>query len=157
MHAPPHPKSLTVRKFEPAQLYSLKAWNEWGLYRLSREGLDEVLFQRVYFQEANGSLLNVMQVSALGGESERVPVPYDFVGLTGISIAQSKLLLQTPINQAATLGKLWAMPLPVGELQSLGISGFTMPHGVPTRIGSTTRLDPISGWPATMKASSERF
>lgn len=78
---------------------------------------------RVYFQEANGSLLNVMQVSALGGESERVPVPYDFVGLTGISIAQSKLLLQTPINQAATLGKLWAMPLPVGELQSLGNLG----------------------------------
>ena len=77
---------------------------------------------RVYFQESAGSLLDVMQVSTLGGESERVPIPFDFVGLTGLSTTQSQLL-QTPINQAATLGKLWTMPLPAGQPQSYGNLG----------------------------------
>ena len=78
---------------------------------------------RVYFQEATSSRLDVMQVSTLGGESERVPVPFNFVGLTGLSATQSDLLLQTPVNPSATLGKLWTMPLPAGQPQSHGDLG----------------------------------
>jgi serine/threonine protein kinase/Tol biopolymer transport system component len=75
---------------------------------------------RVYFGETDGSRLDVMQVSTLGGESERVPAPFNFVGLTDLSVAQSKLLLQTPINPSVTLGVLWTMPLPAGQPQSNG-------------------------------------
>lgn len=78
---------------------------------------------RVYFQEVNSPRLDVMQVSTLGGDTERVPIPFDFVGLTDISVAQSKLLLQTPVNAAATLGRLWTMPLPAGQPQSDGDIG----------------------------------
>ncbi len=75
---------------------------------------------RVYFGEVEPSGLKVMQVSTLGGESERVPVPFDFVGLTDLSVSQSKLLLQTPTNASVTLGTLWTMPLPAGQPQSNG-------------------------------------
>ncbi len=75
---------------------------------------------RVYFGELDPSHLKVMQVSTFGGESERVPVPFEFVGLTDLSVSQSKLLLQTPINVSATLGGLWTMPLPAGQPQSNG-------------------------------------
>jgi Tol biopolymer transport system component/predicted Ser/Thr protein kinase len=75
---------------------------------------------RVYFAEFEVSRLNVMQVSTLGGESQRVPVPFDFTGVMDLSVAQSKLLLQTPTDASATFGTLWTMPLPAGQPQSNG-------------------------------------
>ncbi|MGC2250736.1 MAG: winged helix-turn-helix domain-containing protein [Acidobacteriaceae bacterium] len=75
---------------------------------------------RVYFGELDPPHLKVMQVSTLGGESERVPVPFEFVGLTDLSVSQSKLLLQTPTTASVNLGTLWTMPLPAGQPQSNG-------------------------------------
>jgi eukaryotic-like serine/threonine-protein kinase len=75
---------------------------------------------RVYFGEFDAPRLNVMQVSILGGESQRVPVPFDFTGLVDLSVAQSKLLLQTPTDASVTLGTLWTMPLPAGQPHSNG-------------------------------------
>jgi Tol biopolymer transport system component/DNA-binding winged helix-turn-helix (wHTH) protein len=75
---------------------------------------------RVFFGDLIPSRLKVMQVSILGGESEQVPVPFEFVGLTDLSVSQSKLLLQTPITASGTLGGLWTMPLPAGQPQSNG-------------------------------------
>ncbi|MFZ0691004.1 MAG: protein kinase [Acidobacteriaceae bacterium] len=75
---------------------------------------------RVYFEESDSARLNVMQVSTLGGESERVPVPFDVAGLTDLDRTQSKMLLQTPVNSSVTLGVLWTMPLPAGQPQSMG-------------------------------------
>ena len=48
---------------------------------------------RVYFGEGDTLQNKVMQVSALGGETEQVPVPFDFVGMADLSVSQSKLLL----------------------------------------------------------------
>lgn len=75
---------------------------------------------RVYFQEIEAARVNVMQVSTLGGESERVPLPFDVAGVMDLSIAQSKALLETPADPSATLGVLWTMPWPAGQPQSIG-------------------------------------
>jgi Tol biopolymer transport system component/DNA-binding winged helix-turn-helix (wHTH) protein len=75
---------------------------------------------RVYFAEADSAQLRVMQVSTMGGESGRVPVPFDFAGVTDLSVSQSKLLLETPSNASAFMGVLWTMPLPAGQPQSNG-------------------------------------
>ena len=113
---------------------------------------------RVYFAEFEASRLSVMQVSTLGGESQRVPVPFDFTGVVDLSVAQSKLLLQTPTDASATFGTLWTMPLPAGQPQSNGETGSCRcGNGVRTGIGSTTRVDPNSGLRTTMKASPEKF
>ena len=105
-----------------------------GIRQLTHDGATKLVFgpttmtplamftdgTRVYFGEADASRLRVMQVSPFGGESERVPVPFDFAGLTDISVPQSKLLLETPSNASAFLGVLWTMPLPAGQPQSNG-------------------------------------
>jgi Tol biopolymer transport system component/DNA-binding winged helix-turn-helix (wHTH) protein len=104
-----------------------------GMRQLTHDGTAKLFFgpsrtplamftdgPRVYFGEADSTQLRVMQVSIFGGESERVPVPFDHVGLTDLSLSQSKLLLQTPTNASETLGGLWTMPLPAGQPQSNG-------------------------------------
>ncbi|MGB6934778.1 MAG: winged helix-turn-helix domain-containing protein, partial [Acidobacteriaceae bacterium] len=75
---------------------------------------------RVYFGEGDTLQNKVMQVSTLGGESEQIPVPFDFVGVADLSELQSKLLLYTPVNMTETLNVLWTMPLPAGQPQSNG-------------------------------------
>lgn len=75
---------------------------------------------RVYFQESNLSDFLVMQVSMQGGETERVPMPFRFAALTDVSAAQSKMLVQTPVNAAASEGELWTLPLPTGQPQRIG-------------------------------------
>lgn len=78
---------------------------------------------RLYFAEIDSPRFNVMQVSTLGGESERVPVPPDVAGLIDLSATQSKLLLQTAVETGtalANLGRLATMPLPAGQVQSIG-------------------------------------
>lgn len=75
---------------------------------------------RLYFEEANLSDLDVMQVSTQGGEAERLSTPFRVVGLTDLSVAHSKMLLQTPVNAAVTVGQLWTMDLPVGQPQRIG-------------------------------------
>ena len=75
---------------------------------------------RVYFGEGDTLQNKVMQVSTMGGESEQVPVPFDFVGLADLSVSQSKVLLFTPVNLTETLNVLWTMPLPTGQPQSNG-------------------------------------
>ena len=75
---------------------------------------------RVYFGEGDSLQNKVMQVSTLGGESDQVAVPFDFVGLSDLSVSQSKLLLYTPVNMNETLNELWTMPLPAGQPQSNG-------------------------------------
>ncbi len=76
--------------------------------------------QRVYFTEIESPRVNTVQVSALGGETERVPIPFDFVAMLGISVAQSKALLETPADASATLGVISTMPLPAGQPQRIG-------------------------------------
>ena len=65
-----------------------------GIRQLTHDGATKLVFgpttmtplamftdgTRVYFGEADASRLRVMQVSPFGGESERVPVPFDFAG-----------------------------------------------------------------------------
>jgi Tol biopolymer transport system component/DNA-binding winged helix-turn-helix (wHTH) protein len=75
---------------------------------------------RVYFGEGDSLQNKVLQVSTMGGDSEQVPVPFHFVGLTDLSVSQSKLLLYTPVNMTETLNVLWTMPLPTGQPQSNG-------------------------------------
>jgi DNA-binding winged helix-turn-helix (wHTH) protein len=107
-----------------------------GIRQLTHDGTTKLVFgsyatplamftdgTRIYFGEADSSQLKVMQVSAFGGESERVPVPFDVAGVTDLSVSQSKLLLYTPDNASAILGVLWTMPLPAGQPQSNGKLG----------------------------------
>jgi eukaryotic-like serine/threonine-protein kinase len=78
---------------------------------------------RVYFMEVDLPRVNVMQVSALGGDSERLPVPFDFAAILDISAAQSKALLETPADATASLGVIWTLPLPAGQPRSNGNLG----------------------------------
>ncbi len=75
---------------------------------------------RLYFMETNLSDFTITQVSTMGGESERVPVPFPIAGLGDVSAAQSKMLLFKPLDAGSTIGTLWTMPLPAGEAQQNG-------------------------------------
>jgi eukaryotic-like serine/threonine-protein kinase len=75
---------------------------------------------RVYFTEIDLPRVSTVQVSALGGDSEQLPVPFDFWAVVDISVAQSKMMLETPSDPSATLGVLSTMPLPAGQPRSIG-------------------------------------
>ena len=74
---------------------------------------------RVYFPVLD--LPPLLQVSTGGGESEPVPVPFDFGALTGLSPAKSELLLQGPPSVSGlNEGGLWTMPVLGGQARRIG-------------------------------------
>jgi len=103
-----------------------------GMRQLTHDGLPKILGPptsplpmftdgaRVFFGEGDSSRFNVMQVSAMGGDSEQLPDPFNFSAMLDISVEQSKALLETPTSASVSLGTLWTMPLPAGQPQSMG-------------------------------------
>lgn len=76
---------------------------------------------RVYFQVSDFSQAMVMQVSAEGGEAERVHLPFQMAGLVDLSAAKSELLFQAPPFDTSTgTGSLWTMAVPGGQARRVG-------------------------------------
>jgi Tol biopolymer transport system component/predicted Ser/Thr protein kinase len=76
--------------------------------------------QRVYFQGLDKQSL--LQVSAKGGESAPLPIPFDLVALIGLSPSKSELLLLGPPEntKATDDGGLWTMPVLGGQARRIG-------------------------------------
>ena len=94
-----------------------------GYLQITHDGLQknkmvtdgERLFIRVH---GEGGLFTLEQVSALGGESAPLAMPFDNVGLAGMAIDSSALFVDNIklMGVAAT----WAVPLPTGAPRRVG-------------------------------------
>ncbi|HMG86673.1 MAG TPA: protein kinase [Terracidiphilus sp.] len=75
---------------------------------------------RVYFQPLEYQGLRL--VSAEGGESAKLPVPFDLTALIGLSRSKSELLLLGPPNNSQQFdsGGLWTMPVLGGQTRRIG-------------------------------------
>lgn len=74
---------------------------------------------RVYFAAVEPQGLRLQQVSAGGGESVPVPVPFALDGLAGMSPSKSELLLGGPPETGGGVG-VWAMPVLGGQARRIG-------------------------------------
>ncbi len=72
---------------------------------------------RIYFPEFSGGHMVLGQVSASGGDTLTVPVPFQSVDIFGLSPDRSTLLISDYASTAPS--PFWAMPLPAGSLRRL--------------------------------------
>jgi DNA-binding winged helix-turn-helix (wHTH) protein/Tol biopolymer transport system component len=85
-------------------------------------GPDAALFadgSRVYFMEGTSNAPMIAQVSASGGETGRVPVPFPLPELMDFSPERSELLTGGTVDEAGPL-PLWVVPVPAGTAHRLG-------------------------------------
>ena len=86
---------------------------------------------RIYFPEFSGGHMVLGQVSATGGDTLTIPVPFQNVNVLGLSPDRSALLISEFTSSAPS--PFWAMPLPAGSLRRLddiqGRDGSWSPDG----------------------------
>jgi Tol biopolymer transport system component/DNA-binding winged helix-turn-helix (wHTH) protein len=68
---------------------------------------------RIYFTEGSSQTSALMQVSAAGGETAAIPVPFALPQLLDFSSARSELLAAS-LENPASAAPLWAIPVPAG-------------------------------------------
>ena len=92
-----------------------------GLKQITRDGLFKGQLvtdgSRIYFSEFSGGHMVAGQVSASGGETFPIPVPFQNVGIFGLSADRSTLLISD--YQGTSPAPLWALPLPAGSPRRL--------------------------------------
>jgi len=106
-----------------------------GLKQITRDGLFKGKLvtdgSRIYFPEFSGGHLVLGQVSAVGGDTLTIPVPFQNVNVFGLSSDHSALLISEFMSSAPS--PFWAMPLPTGSLRRLddieGREGSWSPDG----------------------------
>jgi Tol biopolymer transport system component/DNA-binding winged helix-turn-helix (wHTH) protein len=87
----------------------------------SEAGPDAALFtdgNRVYFAEGSKDAPAIAEVSAKGGETARIVVPFDLPQLLDVSRGRSELLVAA--GNTASVRPLWAVPVPAGGARRLG-------------------------------------
>lgn len=73
----------------------------------------------VYFVETSGLFDKLMQVSTEGGDTVPIDVPLDFTGISNIAPDRPELLIAGTPNQLEAY-RVWRVPVPAGQLQSIG-------------------------------------
>jgi eukaryotic-like serine/threonine-protein kinase len=92
-----------------------------GSKQITNDGLPKINVvtdgSRLYVTEAPPSMYSIVQVSASGGETAPVQVPFQNPVAVDVSPEQSELLVaqSNPINSA-----MWSMPVPAGSPRRLG-------------------------------------
>lgn len=84
-------------------------------------GPDAALFtdgNRVYFAEGSKDAPAIAEVSAKGGETARIAVPFDLPQLLDVSRGRSDLLVAA--GNTASVRPLWAVSVPAGGARRLG-------------------------------------
>jgi Tol biopolymer transport system component/DNA-binding winged helix-turn-helix (wHTH) protein len=74
---------------------------------------------RIYFTEGSSDVSSLEQVSAGGGETAGIPVPFAMPQLLDYSPARSELLVAEHVD-LVTEPPLWAVPVPAGSPHRLG-------------------------------------
>ena len=85
-------------------------------------GPDASLFAdggRIYFMEGSADAPILAQVSASGGETGRVAVPFPLPELMDFSAVSSEFLVGETVDEASPM-PLWAVPVPAGTAHRLG-------------------------------------
>jgi len=88
---------------------------------ISEGGPDAALFTdgvNVYFTEGSTDALQLAEVSARGGETAKVPVPFDQPQLLDLARSRSELLISSDVNPSP-FSTLWALPVPGGSARQL--------------------------------------
>jgi serine/threonine protein kinase len=92
-----------------------------GLKQITRDGMfKEQLVtdgSRIYFSEFSGGHMVAGQVSASGGETFPIAVPFQNVNIFGLNSDHSTLLISD--YQGTSPAPLWALPLPAGSPRRL--------------------------------------
>ncbi len=92
-----------------------------GLKQITRDGMFKGQLvtdgSRIYFSEFSGGHMVAGQVSASGGDTFPIPVPFQNVDVFGLSADRSTLLISD--YQGTSPAPLWALPLPAGSLRRL--------------------------------------
>ena len=74
---------------------------------------------RIYFMEGSADAPILAQVSASGGETGRVAVPFPLPELMDFSAVSSEFLVGETVDEAGPM-PLWAVPVPAGTAHRLG-------------------------------------
>ncbi len=92
-----------------------------GLKQITRDGLFKGRLvtdgSRIYFPQFSAGHMVLGQVSASGGETFTIPVPFQNVNIFGISADRSTLLISEYKGTAPS--PFWTLPLPAGSLRRL--------------------------------------
>jgi hypothetical protein len=116
-----------------------------GLKQITRDGLFKGRLvtdgSRVYFPQFSAGHMVLGQVSALGGDTLTIPVPFQNVNVFGLSSDGSALLISEFMSSAPP--PFWAMPFPTGSLRRL-ILKVGKVRGPPTASISYSRKDSTS-------------
>jgi serine/threonine protein kinase len=92
-----------------------------GLKQITRDGMfkDQLVTDgsRIYFSEFSSGHMVAGQVSASGGETFPISVPFQNVNIFGLSSDHSALLISD--YQGTSPAPLWALPLPAGSPRRL--------------------------------------
>ena len=98
----------------PPKVVSLKQITRDGLFKeqLVTDGA------RIYFSEFSGGHMIAGQVSASGGETFPIAIPFQNVNIFGLSSDRASLLISD--FQGTAPAPLWALPLPAGSPRRLG-------------------------------------
>ena len=85
-------------------------------------GPDAALFadgSRIYFMEGSADAPIIAEVSATGGETGRLAIPFSLPELMDFSAVGSELLVGGTVDEASPM-PLWAVPVPAGTAHRLG-------------------------------------
>jgi DNA-binding winged helix-turn-helix (wHTH) protein/Tol biopolymer transport system component len=85
-------------------------------------GPDAALFadgSRIYFMEGSADAPIIAEVSATGGETGRVAIPFSLPELMDFSAVGSELLVGGTVDEASPM-PLWAIPVPAGAAHRIG-------------------------------------
>ena len=92
-----------------------------GLKQITRDGLFKGRLvtdgSRIYFPQFSAGHMVLGQVSASGGETFTIPVPFQNVNIFGISADRSTLLISE--YKGTSPSSFWTLPLPAGSLRRL--------------------------------------
>src|SRR5512133_499633 len=75
---------------------------------------------RIYFSEEKGGHFVLQQVSAAGGESAPLAVPFPSADIYDISPDRSSLLISSEAGGTQTEAPLWQLPIPAGSPRRVG-------------------------------------
>jgi Tol biopolymer transport system component/DNA-binding winged helix-turn-helix (wHTH) protein len=75
--------------------------------------------RRIFFTQGSQPATTLMQVSATGGETVPIPVPFAQPQLLDFSLSRSELLVGSFENPSSP-GSLWAVPMPAGPPKRVG-------------------------------------
>ena len=129
-----------------------------GLKQITRDGLFKGSLVtdgfRIYFPQFSAGHMVLGQVSASGGETFTIPVPFQNVNIFGISADRSALLISE--YKGTSPSSFWTLPLPAGSLRRLDdIEGSEAP-GPPINASSRLSEDSTSILPIPMGATLGR-